>query len=85
MRRTAGFGARRTGTAVSELQPVVDLHTPFLRGSVFGVARGDLTGARTDPPETSSPEVCSFQLPEVCSFRLPLTNFGRRTLVLRHD
>ena len=27
----------------------------------------------SDPPETSAPKVCSFQLPEVCSFRLPLT------------
>ena len=34
---------------------------------------GNLTGARTDPPETSSPEVCSFQLSEVGSFRLSLT------------
>ena len=38
---------------------------------------GNLTGAGTDPPETSSPEVCSFQLSEVGSFRLSLTRGSR--------
>ena len=96
---TAGFGARRTGTAVSGLQPVSARPTapggnrrrrplprraprsaaarnlPTLCGAEHcsQVPHESLTGARTDPPETSSPEVCSFQLPQVCSFRLLLT------------
>ena len=32
-----------------------------------------ITGRMSAPPETSSPEVCSFQLPQMCGFRLPLT------------
>ena len=32
-----------------------------------------IDGSTSDPPETSSPKVCSFQLPKMCSFRLPLT------------
>ena len=59
-------------------------HTNHRRRSTYAVFSGvsfecRLTGARTDPSETSSPEVCSFQLPQVCSFRLPLTlSEGRR-------
>ena len=54
-------------------------HTNHRRRSTYAVFSGvsfecRLTGARTDPPETSSPEVCSFQLPQVCSFRLLLTS-----------
>ena len=30
-----------------------------------------INGRTPNPPATSSPEVCSFQLPKVCSFRLP--------------
>ena len=44
-RRTGGFWARGTGTALSGLQLriiVVDLHTPFLCGSVFGVAKASV-------------------------------------------
>ena len=41
-RRTPGFAARQIGTAAPGLQPVVDLHTPFLRGSVFGVVKAEL-------------------------------------------
>ena len=33
----------------------------------------NINGRTSDPPATSSPEVCSFQLPKVCSFQLPLT------------
>ena len=56
-------------------------HTNHRRRSTYAVFSGvsfecRLTGARTDPPETSSPEVCSFQLPQVCSFRLLLTSCG---------
>ena len=56
-------------------------HTNHRRRSTYAVFSGvsfecRLTGARTDPPETSSPEVCSFQLPQVCSFRLLLTADG---------
>ena len=32
-----------------------------------------ITGRMSAPPETSSPEVCSFRLPQMCGFRLPLT------------
>ncbi len=32
-----------------------------------------ITGRTSAPPDSSLPEVCSFQLPKVCSFRLPLT------------
>ena len=32
-----------------------------------------ITGRTSAPPDSSLPEVCSFQLPQVCSFRLPLT------------
>ena len=54
-------------------------HTNHRRRSTHAVFSGvsfecRLTGARTDPPETSSREVCSFQLPQVCSFRLLLTS-----------
>ena len=89
-----GFGARRTGTAVSGLRPVSarptapggNRRTNHRRRSTYAVSSGvsfecrqgsvssvAWTGARTDPPETSSAEVCSFQLSEVCSFRLLLT------------
>ena len=33
-----------------------------------------ITGRMSAPPETSSPEVCSFRLPQMCGFRLPLTH-----------
>ena len=33
-----------------------------------------ITGRMSAPPETSSPEVCSFWLPQMCGFRLPLTH-----------
>ena len=33
-----------------------------------------ITGRMSAPPETSSPEVCSFRLPQMCGFRLPLTD-----------
>ena len=33
-----------------------------------------ITGRTSAPPDSSLPEVCSFQLPKVCSFRLPLTS-----------
>ena len=44
-----------------------------------------ITGRTSAPPDSSLPEVCSFQLPKVCSFRLPLT-FGvpRRGHMLFH-
>ena len=35
-----------------------------------------INGRTFAEPETSLPEVCSFQLPKVCSFRLPLTVRG---------
>ncbi len=36
-----------------------------------------ITGRTSAPPDSSLPEVCSFQLPKVCSFRLPLTSEKR--------
>ena len=35
--------------------------------------RVGINGRTSPPPDSSLPEVCSFQLPKVCSFRLPLT------------
>ena len=32
-----------------------------------------INGRTSAPPDSSLPDVCSFQLPKVCSFRLPLT------------
>ena len=36
--------------------------------------RVGINGRTSPPPDSSLPEVCSFQLPKVCSFRLPLTH-----------
>ena len=36
--------------------------------------RVGINGRTSPPPDSSLPEVCSFQLPKVCSFRLPLTD-----------
>ena len=33
-----------------------------------------INGRTSAPPDSSLPDVCSFQLPKVCSFRLPLAN-----------
>ena len=54
-----------------------DLHTPFLRGSVFECRQGSvrsvaLTGARTDPPETSSAEVLQFSVVRSVQFSVAI-------------
>ena len=40
--------------------------------------RVGINGRTSPPPDSSLPEVCSFQLPKVCSFRLPLTRGRER-------
>ena len=45
--------------------------------------RVGINGRTSPPPDSSLPEVCSFQLPKVCSFRLPLT--GCTQYVARED
>ena len=43
-----------------------------------------INGRTSAPPDSSLPDVCSFQLPKVCSFRLPLTDVpGRYVAFLR--
>ena len=44
-----------------------------------------ITGRTSAPPDSSLPEVCSFQLPKVCSFRLPLTPSPRDSDLTRTD
>ena len=43
-----------------------------------------INGRTSPPPDSSLPEVCSFQLPKVCSFRLPLTGGPQRRIDTAH-
>ena len=45
--------------------------------------RVGINGRTSPPPDSSLPEVCSFQLPKVCSFRLPLTDPDIRQEIAR--
>ena len=44
-----------------------------------------INGRTSAPPDSSLPDVCSFQLPKVCSFRLPLTGAAGQSRGLRRD
>ena len=78
-RRSRDAADRRTGNAVSGLQPVSarptapggNRRTNHRRRSTYAVSLEVSFPCRQ--LETSSAVVCSFQLPEVCSFRLLLT------------
>ena len=72
-RRDAAVKARDMVTA---LMTAAQFNPDVLRVGAEGVEPATptgITGRMSAPPETSSPEVCSFRLPQMCGFRLPLT------------
>ena len=74
----ARIANRRTrpayGRAVGQFLAWCEARTPVAPLPASSPTRPlGINGRTSAPPDSSLPEVCSFQLPKVCSFRLPLT------------